>query len=199
MGTRLRADAERNRIRVLRAAALVIAREGVNVGVDAIAREAGVGVGTIYRRFESKDDLVRAILADHADQTLAALARETAVEGPWDALAGAMHVLAGRFAEDQGLLDAVAAAGGTLALLELRSRLLAELQPVLDRARAAGVVREDVAATDLLPLASMVTRLSPSSREADPRIWERFLAIVLDGLRPGTASPLPRAPLPKRL
>jgi AcrR family transcriptional regulator len=196
---RLRADAERNRVRVLRAAAAVIARDGVNVGVDAIAREAGVGVGTIYRRFASKDDLVRAILAQHVEDTLAQLAQATAVDDPWEALAAAMHVLAGRFAQDQGLLDAVAAAGSRLVLVEVRSRLIAALEPVLARAREAGVVREDVAVTDLTPLASMVTRLSASMRAADPRIWERFLAVVLDGLRPGSASPLPRTPLPKRL
>ena len=196
---RLRADAERNRVRVLRAAAAVIARDGVNVGVDAIAREAGVGVGTIYRRFASKDELVRAILAQHVEDTLAQLAQATAVDDPWEALAAAMHVLAGRFAQDQGLLDAVAAADSRLVLVELRSRLIVALEPVLDRAREAGVVRQDVAVTDLTPLASMVTRLSPSTRAADPRIWERFLAVVLDGLRPGSASPLPRAPLPKRL
>jgi AcrR family transcriptional regulator len=195
----LRADAERNRARVLRAAAAVIAREGVNVGVDAIAREAGVGVGTIYRRFASKDDLVHAILTDHTDHTLTELAQATAVDDPWEALAAAMHVLARRFAENQGMFDAVAAAGGMLVLLEARSRLLAALEPVRDRARKAGVIRPDVTATDLLPLASMVTRLSASTREADPGIWERFLAVVLDGLRPEAASPLPRAPLPKRL
>jgi len=198
-GPRLRADAERNRRRVLSAAAAVIAREGVNAGIDAIAREAGVGVGTIYRRFASKDDLVRAILTDHADHTLEQLAEAIAVEEPWEALAGAMRVLAGRFAEDEGLFDAVAAAGGMLALLETRSRLLAALEPVLDHARDAGVVRQDVAVTDLLPLASMVTRLSPTTRRADPQIWERFLGVVLDGLRPGAATPLPRAPLPKKL
>jgi AcrR family transcriptional regulator len=196
---RLRADAERNRRRVLSAAAAVIAREGVTAGIDAIAREAGVGVGTIYRRFASKDDLVRAILTDHADHTLEQLAQVVAVEEPWDALAGAMRVLAGRFAEDEGLFDAVAAGGGMLALLETRSRLLTALEPVLDRARDAGVVRQDVAATDLLPLASMVTRLSATTRRADPQIWERFLGVVLDGLRPGAATPLPRAPLPKKL
>ena len=53
--------------------------------------------------------------------------------------------------------------------------------------------------TDLTPLASMVTRLSAEHARRGPRIWERFLAVVLDGLRPGSASPLPRAPLPKRL
>jgi len=192
----LRADAERNRRRILEAAAIVIARDGVDAGVDAIAREAGVGMGTLYRRFACKDDLVRAIVAERAEHTLADMAQAAAAADPWDALSGSVRALAGRFAEDQGLLDAVAQGGGRPQLLQVRARLLASLGPVLDRARAAGVVRGDVTATDLLPLASIVTRVPASARETDPRIWERYLAIVLDGLRAEPASPLPRAPLP---
>jgi AcrR family transcriptional regulator len=180
----LRADAERNRRLILQAAAAVIAREGVDAPVEAIAREAGLGMGTLYRRFASKDDLVRAILAERAEHALADLEAAAAPDDPWEALAASVRALAARFAEDQGLLDAVAEGGGRHALLEVRSRLLDALSPVLDRARAAGVVRADVTVTDLLPLASIVTRVPASAREADPRVWERYLAIVLDGLRP---------------
>jgi AcrR family transcriptional regulator len=195
----LRADAERNRRLILQAAAAVIAREGVDAPVEAIAREAGLGMGTLYRRFASKDDLVRAILAERAEHALADLEAAAAPDDPWEALAASVRALAARFAEDQGLLDAVAEGGGRHALLEVRSRLLDALSPVLDRARAAGVVRADVTVTDLLPLASIVTRVPASGREADPRVWERYLAIVLDGLRPGGTSDLPRAPLPRSL
>jgi hypothetical protein len=81
----------------------------------------------------------------------------------------------------------------------VRDRLLDALEPVLDRARSAGVVRPDVGVTDLLPLTSIVTRVPASARDADPRIWERYLALVLDGLRPGPAGGLARAPLPRSL
>ena len=70
------------------------------------------------------------------------------------------------------------------------------MAPVLADARAAEVVRDDVTVTDLVTLASIVTRVPPSAREVDARIWERFLGLALDGLRPGAASVLPRAPLP---
>jgi AcrR family transcriptional regulator len=192
----LRADAERNRRRVLRAAATVIARDGVDACVEAIAREAGVGMGTLYRRFASKDDLVRAVIAERADQAVEDLEAAALTPDPWDALAGSVHALARRFAEDQGFLDAVARAGGQATLLQVRTRLLEALDPVLARARDARVVRDDVTATDLLPLASLVTRVPASGRAFDARIWERYLAVVLDGLRPGAAAPLPRAPLP---
>jgi AcrR family transcriptional regulator len=196
---RLRADAERNRRRILRAAAAVIAREGVDACVEAIAREAGVGMGTLYRRFARKDDLVRAVIAERADQALEDLARAADASDPWAALTDSVHALAARFAEDQGFLDAVARGGERTALLQVRARLLAALDPVLARARDAGAVRADVTVTDLIPLASIVTRVPASAREADPRIWERFLAVVLDGLRPGCASALPRGALPYEL
>jgi AcrR family transcriptional regulator len=194
----LRADAERNRRRLLQAAATVIARDGVDAPVEAIAREAGLGMGTLYRHFARKDDLVRAIVLAAGEQTLAGVREATLADDPWDALRAGLHVLARRFAEDQGLLDAVEAGGGRPALLEVRGRLLDALGPVLDRARAAGAVRADVDVTDVLPLASIVTRVPASAREADPRIWERYLAVVLDGLRPG-GDALPRAPLPRCL
>jgi AcrR family transcriptional regulator len=195
----LRADAERNRRRILRAAAAVIARDGVDACVESIAREAGVGVGTLYRRFTRKDDLVRAVIAERAEQALEDLAAAAAAADPWEALAGSVRALAARFAEDQGFLDAVARAGGRTALAQVRSRLLAALEPVLERARAAGAGRADVTVTDLIPLASIVTRVPASAREADARIWERFLGVVLDGLRPGCASALPRAALASEL
>jgi hypothetical protein len=68
-------------------------------------------------------------------------------------------------------------------VLELRGRLLATLEPVLAAGQAAGVVRADVAVTDVLALASLVTRLPAPVRAEDPRGWERFLSVVLDGLR----------------
>jgi AcrR family transcriptional regulator len=195
----LRADAERNRRRILAAAASVIARDGVDAGVDAIAREAGVGMGTLYRRFACKDDLVRAILDERAEITLGEMAAAAAAEEPWEALAGTLAALAGGFAGDQGLFDAVAEAGGRPQLLEVRSRFLDAMAPPLAAARAAQLVRDDVTVTDLVTLASIVARVPPSSREVDPRIWERFLGVVLDGLRPGSAHALPRAPLPREL
>jgi AcrR family transcriptional regulator len=195
----LRADAERNRRRILEAAATVIARDGVEASVEAIAREAGLGMGTLYRRFASKDDLVRAVLAERAETTLGEMAAGGSADDPWDALAGSITALAAGFAGDQGLFDAVAEAGGRPQLLEVRSRFLQAMAPVLAEARAAEVVRDDVTVTDLVTLASIVTRVPPSAREVDARIWQRFLGLALDGLRPGAASVLPRAPLPARL
>src|SRR4051812_38399232 len=131
----LRADAERNRRRILEAAATVIARDGVEASVEAIAREAGLGMGTLYRRFACKDDLVRAVLAERAEITLAEMAAGGAADDPWDALAGSITALAAGFAGDQGLFDAVAEAGGRPQLPEVRSRVLEAVAPGLPQGR----------------------------------------------------------------
>ena len=81
-------------------------------------------MGTLYRRFACKDDLVRAILAERAEITLAEMSAGGAADDPWDALAGSITALAAGFAGDQGLFDAVAEAGGRPQLLEVRSRFL---------------------------------------------------------------------------
>src|SRR4051794_41710350 len=108
----LRADAERNRRRILEAAATVIARDGVEASVEAIAREAGLGMGTLYRRFACKDDLVPAVLAERAEITLAEMAAGGAAGDPRGALAGGNTAPAARVAGGPGAFDAGAPAGG---------------------------------------------------------------------------------------
>ena len=138
-------------------------------------------MGTLYRRFACKDDLVRAILAERAEITLTEMAAGGAADDPWDALAGSITALAAGFAGDQGLFDAVAEAGGRPQLLEVRSRFLDAMAPVLADARAAEVVRDDVTVTG--PRHARVDR--------DPRAPERAR-----GRRPDLGA-LPR-PRPRR-
>jgi AcrR family transcriptional regulator len=197
----LRADAERNRARIVAAARGVIARDGADARMDAIAREAGVGVGTVYRRFPTKEALVASVLVEFADATLEGISAAAGAPAPWTAFKGSLHALAEKLAENRGLLDALEPeVRRSRPVLELRGRLLATLEPVLSAAQDAGVVRTDVAVTDVLALASLVTRLPAPVRELEPRPWERLLVVVLDGLRPEhPASPLPGHPLPREL
>jgi AcrR family transcriptional regulator len=181
----LRADAERNRALIVDAARRVVSRDGAEARMDAIAREAGVGVGTVYRRFPTKEALVASVLEEFAAMTLDGIAHAAAAApDPWTAFEGSLHALAANLAENRGLLDALEPeVRRSPPVLELRGRLLATLEPVLAGAQDAGVVRGDVAITDVLALASLVTRMPAPVREEDPRGWERFLAVVLDGLR----------------
>jgi AcrR family transcriptional regulator len=181
----LRADAARNRERIVAAARRVVSRDGAEARMDAIAREAGVGVGTVYRRFPTKDELVASVLQEFADAAFEGISAAAAdAPDPWTAFEGSLHALASTLAENRGLLDALEPeVRRSQPVLELRGRLLATLEPVLANAQDAGVVRTDVALTDVLALASLVTRMPAPVREEDPRGWERFLAVVLDGLR----------------
>src|SRR5215216_2919656 len=94
----LRADAERNRRRVLDAARRVFAEHGLGVGVDAVAKAAGVGVGTLYRRFPTKQDLLAAVVEDGVERLASEVARFEEVEDPWEAFASSVHAFAATIA-----------------------------------------------------------------------------------------------------
>ena len=180
----LRADAERNRARIVEAARHVVSRDGAEARMDEIAREAGVGVGTVYRRFPTKEALVASVLEEFAATTLEGISAAADATPAWTAFDQSLNVLAENLAQNRGLLDALEPeVRRSPPVLELRGRLLATLEPVLAAAQDAGVVRADVAIVDVLALASLVTRMPAPVREEDPRGWERFLAVVLDGLR----------------
>lgn len=182
----LRADAKRNRELVLVAARTAFARRGLEAGVDEIAREAGVGVGTLYRRFPTKDDLILAIVEDGMDVLLEEIDAAAAIEDPWEGVQTAMLALAESMAADRGFVDAVREHLLTLPpFLALRDRLLGAWEPLVARGRAAGVLREDIEPLDLLLLARGVVRMPPDRDDVDSRLWRRYMAIVLDGLRAG--------------
>lgn len=196
----LRADARRNRERVLAAARSVFARRGLEAGVDEIAREAGVGVGTLYRRFPTKDALVLAIVEDAMGALLEELSAAARVQDPWQGVETAMLALAESMAADRGFVDAVREHLLTLPLfLSLRERLLGACEPLVARGRAAGALRDDVEPLDLLLLARGVVRMPPDRDDLDPRLWRRYMAIVLDGLRREGAGELPVGPPPAAL
>ena len=195
METGLRADAERNRERVLVAARAVFARQGLEAGVDEIAREAGVGVGTLYRRFPTKDDLILAIVEDGMGALLEEIDAAAGIEDPWEGVETAMLALAESMAADRGFVDAVREHLLNLPpFLSLRGRLLGAWEPLVARGRAAGVLRDDIEPLDLLLLARGVVRMPPDRDDVDSRLWRRYMAIVLDGLRAGAAGTLPVDP-----
>jgi AcrR family transcriptional regulator len=195
MAAGLRVDAKRNRERVLVAARAVFARRGLEAGVDEIAREAGVGVGTLYRRFPTKDDLILAIVADGMGVLLEEIDAAAGLEDPWEGVQTAMLALAESMAADRGFVDAVREHLLSLPpFLSLRERLLGAWEPLVARGRAAGVLRDDVEPLDLLLLARGVVRMPPDRDDVDPRLWRRYMAIVLDGLRLRGAGELPVGP-----
>jgi AcrR family transcriptional regulator len=195
----LRADAARNRTRILDAARTAFAESGLDVGVEEIARRAGVGKGTLYRRFPTKDALVRAMFDDRLDELEAMSERSLAEPDAWDAFGHFMADAARLQATDQGFLD-VLAQRGTVLSPEQRRRFLTILQGPLERAQSQRCLRDDLVAEDLPLLLRMVgatTRPGATGPSAGEH-WPRYLSLLLDGLRPEAASHRPAQPVRPR-
>jgi AcrR family transcriptional regulator len=172
--TPLRADAERNLRRVLDAAAEAFAERGPDVSVDEIARRAGVGHATVFRRFPTKDELIAAV-AQERMRMLVELAEEALAEpDPGQALTAFIWRFAELHARDRGLYDCIERCSG-LAETEGLHRAAARL---VTRAQAAGALRKDVTAEDVEALVGSAVTSSPPDR------WRQHLTVVLDGLRP---------------
>lgn len=194
----LRADARRNRERVLAAASAVFAEEGSEASVAEIARRAGVGVGTLFRHFPTKRDLMLANLEAGFDEIRTAVDEALAMEDAWQALVHVLTVCAEIQARDRGFLDAVGPELFGEPTMQLRNEeQMAVMTRIVEHARAAGVVRDDLRAEDLPFLLSALGGATRTCRntqhETPPDLWRRYLGIVLDGLRPSGATPLPVA------
>jgi AcrR family transcriptional regulator len=181
----LRSDAKRNRDRIVRAARKALAEDGLDVGVDEIARRAGVGTGTLYRRFPTKDKLIQAIFEERLDELEPAVERALAADDPWEGLADLLHASVAVQAEDQGFLQMLVARLGVAALPPGGSeRFFTPLATLLERAHEAGQVRADVTADDLPALVRMAgATVLPELDGGDNPGWERHVDLLLDGLR----------------
>lgn len=189
----LRADAERNRRRLLAAARELFAERGLNVTLDDIARRAGVGVGTAYRRFGSREALVDALFEERVQEMVALADDALKLEDPWQALAGFLERMASAQASDRGLKEVLLGTDDRLARVRhVREQMRPRGYELVRRAKAAGVVREDFDASDIPLLQMMVGAVADVVTPERPDLWRRYLAFLLDGLRPASS---PRPPL----
>lgn len=186
----LRRDAERNRQRILEAARDAFAEEGLGVTLDEIARRAGVGVGTVYRRFPDKEQLIEALFEDQM-QAFVALADEClAAADPWDGLVRFLERACHVHACDRGLKEvALSGAHGHERVARARELMFPLVTQLVQRARADGSLRPDVEPTDMPLLQLMLGSLSECTRDVDPEVWRRYFGIVVDGLRTQRDAP----------
>lgn len=196
--TPLRADAQRNLERILVAARECFAEHGLEVGVEAIARRAGVGKATFFRRFPTKDALVLAVMEGFVAEMEESAERAAAMDDPWEGLRQYMVEHARLQSENAGFFDAMAArfSEGQRFPQALVERSTATTAQVLEPARRAGLVREGVTGDDLM---AMLKMLGPAIRPLpDIRLqegtWMRYLELLLSGIRAGQ-EPLPGAAL----
>ena len=193
----LRADAERNRARILAAAAEVFADRGLDVSLDEIAAHAGVGVGTVYRRFPDKDALIEALFEAKIDQAVELADRALEIEDPWDAFTTFMRGMCRMQAGDRGFKDALLARDrGRERVAAARERIAPRAMQLLTRAQQAGAVRSDLGPFDVPMLNLCVSLIADRTRDVAPDYWERVLTIIIDGISAqGPTSPMPVEPL----
>jgi AcrR family transcriptional regulator len=189
----LRRDAERNRRRILEAAAEVFAERGLGVTMDDIADDAGVGVGTVYRRFPNKEQLIEALFEERIAELVALGQAALGVDDPWQGLVGFLERGLALQAANRGLKEIVlGTAHGRDRVAGVRKRLQPIAQALVARAQAAGQLRPEIEATDLPVIQMMLGAIVDFTRDIDAETWRRMLAIVIDGLR----AREPRTPLP---
>ena len=178
----MRADARRNYERLVAAAREVFAQSGVEASMEAIAKQAGVGIGTLYRHFPTRIALVEAVYVTDVDQLVETAERLVAASEPWPAVVGWLEAFVRYAQTKRTLLSELHEAFEKNPQLKSvsRGRIEGALRMVLDPARQAGVVRTDIDESDLMQLLSSIC-MSPTVTAPQS---ERLLVMIQDGLRP---------------
>jgi AcrR family transcriptional regulator len=180
----LRKDAAINRERLLAAARELFAERGLNVTLNEIAHHAGVGVGTAYRRFSNKEEIIDALFEEGLQDIAAAANDALADPDAWSGLVSflerSLHMQFG----DRGLNEIINnTALGDVRVGEARDRIAPLIHDLVERAQAQGVVRPDLDQSDLIFAQLGLSAIMESSRSIEPELYRRYLAIFLDGIR----------------
>ena len=194
----LRKDAALNRERLLVAASDLFAEQGLEVTLNDIAHRAGVGVGTAYRRFANKEEVIDALFEQRL-QDVAAVAND-ALSDPdaWHGLVTFLERSLGMQFGDRGLNQIINSPGlGLERVSDARDRIAPLIKKLVDRAKRAGAVRADLDQSDMVFIQLALSAIMDSSREIAPDLYRRYLALFLDGIRADrtTLTALPARPL----
>lgn len=199
---RLRADAERNRERIVAAARAVFAERGLDAPIEDVAKRAGVGVATLYRRFPTRADLVagafEATMSAHADAVDQALARDDA----WEAFREFILTVCAMQAADRGVADVLTMTFPTARQFEeQRIRAYEGLVELIERAKATGRLRADFSPEDLVIVLMANAGVINATGADASYAWRRLVGYLLQSFATAAASeePLPPAPKPREL
>jgi AcrR family transcriptional regulator len=195
-----RRDAQRNRDAIVAAAREVYCDHGLEAPLEEIARRAGVGIGTLYRHFPSRVELLDAVLADTVQAHVDAAEQALAAGDPWDGFVSYLEATCRLQAANRGLNDAMGMRFPRATAVEAaKSRLFELVAQVVDRAQQSGQLRADLTLEDLAFLTWANTRVMQAARAAGaPDAWRRHLGLLLDGFRAERAHPLPEPALSPR-
>ncbi|MEV5490368.1 helix-turn-helix domain-containing protein [Streptomyces bobili] len=191
----LRSDAERNRERIIAAARAVFARDGLGASMASVAREAGVGIATMFRRFPTKAELVDAVFVDRMDAYADAVAVALDDPDPWHGFVGYIEAACAMQAADSGFADVLTTTFPTAKALERRRNEAYEgMVELIGRAKATGRLREDFDSSDLVLLHMANAGVVNATGEAAPDAWRRVVALLVQSFETPARGPLPASP-----
>jgi AcrR family transcriptional regulator len=192
----LRRDAQANRERIVSTARGAFAAEGVQVSVEEIACRAGVGMGTLYRHFPAKEDLIDAVLEDSFAEFITAAEEALAAEDAWAGFRGFFERVFELHVENRGLKDLIATRSHGRARVDaMRKRMRPLVSRLVERAQEQGALRADFTAEDMPLVFWTGGRVIEVTATVAPDFWRRYLGLLLDGLRAEAATPLQHPPL----
>ena len=195
-GAPRRKDAQRNRRRLLAAAREVFRDRGVAATLNDVAHHAGLGVGTAYRHFANKEELIDALFDDMVDTVDGYLREAVEERDAWLGLTRALERVCEVQAFDRGLREVMLGTGhGPERERQMRERVAPTVDVLVARAQEQGMLRADIVPPDFPVLQLMVGAVT--DHLGQPELWRRYLALIIDGLRarPGEPSPLPGPPI----
>jgi AcrR family transcriptional regulator len=188
----LRADAARNRDRLLATASEVFAERGLDAPLEEIARRTGVSIGTLYNHFPTREDLFDAIFPARMAVLDAAADAALADPDPWSGFVAFVETLFALHAEDRGLNDALAQRVPlSPGVVEACHRCFQHIDRLIARARNSGQLRSDFETSDFAALIWAMSQVIRETTGVAPQAWRRCLAFLLDGLRASAAHPVP--------
>jgi AcrR family transcriptional regulator len=191
----LRSDAERNRARIIAAARTVFRRAGLTASMASVARDAQVGIATIFRHFPAKEDLVAAVFADRMDAYADLVAAALDDPDPWRGFTGYFEAACAMQAADHGFADVLTMIFPTAETLEGRRREAYDgMVRLIDRAKAAGGLRADFDPSDLVLLHMATAGVVNATGEHAPDSWRRVAALLIQSCAAPARGALPPSP-----
>ncbi|CAL9279580.1 hypothetical protein SUDANB51_07997 [Streptomyces sp. enrichment culture] len=194
-GPPMRSDAERNRGRIIAAARTAFGRDGLHASMASVAREAGVGIATIFRHFPAKEELVAAVFADRMEAYAQATAEALANPDPWDGFTGYIQEVCAMQAADRGFADMMTMSfPGAQPLEALRAQAYQGFLELIDHAKDSGQLREDFTSRDLVLLLMANAGVLSATGDAAPDAWRRLVAWMIQSFQAPVRGPLPEPP-----
>ena len=199
-GPPLRRDAERNRERILGAARGVFAAEGIEASMASVARTAGVGIATLFRRFPTREDLISAVFADTMNTYLGAVTTALSDPDPWHGFTSYIRTVCAMQAADRGFAEVLTMTFPTATQLEdQRQRAYRSFLQLIRRAKATGRLRPDFTSQDLVILLMANAGVIAATQAAAPGTWERLVDYMLQAFTAPQPATLPPPPDPRAL